>query len=114
MKATCEGASGRDRSGGRDRSPDWKHFPKLILEVDNTTVAKALQAKTIDRSRYEDAKLLLSKLDASSIQFSGRETNRVADSLIKLACSLGEREMKDLPVSVRDLVSDDSTEGNHI
>jgi ribonuclease HI len=92
---------------------------KLILEVDNTTVAKALQAKTTDRSRYwtfyEEAKLLLSNLEASVVLFSGRETNRVADSLAKLACSLGEREMReDLPVSVRDLVSDESNQCNHI
>lgn len=42
------------------------------------------------------------------MRFSGRETNMVADSLAKLAFSLGEREMReDLLVSVRDLVNID-------
>jgi ribonuclease HI len=92
---------------------------KLILELDSSIVAKALQANFQDRSRcwtiYEEAKRLMAEVDDVSIRLSGRETNRVADSRAKLACSLGERDTRDeLPVSIRDLVSIDSNHCNHV
>ena len=43
------------------------------------------------------------------VRYLGRETNKVADSLVKLAKTLGKREMRDyLPISVRELVIHDS------
>jgi hypothetical protein len=77
----------------------------VVLEVDNTSVMRALNSKQQDKSRhwtiYEESKRILKKFDAFVVQHSTRETNLDADLLAKLATTLGEREMRDgIPVSV--------------
>jgi ribonuclease HI len=90
---------------------------RVILEMDNTTSTSALCSKYQDRSRlwtvYEEAKRILLNMQDCVVRHSGRETNRAADSLAKLARSLGKREMRDeLPIPVRELVMLDSNSCN--
>jgi ribonuclease HI len=86
---------------------------RVILEMDNTTTVSALRSESQDRSRlwtvYQEAKRMLLNMEECIVRHSKRETNKVADSLAKLAKSLGEKEMRDdLPISVRELVIHDS------
>ncbi|KAK1685810.1 hypothetical protein QYE76_046658 [Lolium multiflorum] len=86
---------------------------RVILEMDSTTTVSALRSESQDRSRlwtvYQEAKRMLLNMEECIVRHSKRETNKVADSLAKLAKSLGEKEMRDdLPISVRELVIHDS------
>jgi ribonuclease HI len=97
-----------------------RHGPsRVILEMDNVAAVTALRAKTQNRSRvwavYQEAKALLLDMHDCVIIHTKRETNRVADSLAKLAKSLGERDMRDdLPIPVRELVIHDSNSCNTV
>ncbi|XP_051212082.1 uncharacterized protein [Lolium perenne] len=86
---------------------------RVILEMNNTTTVSAPRSESQDRSRlwivYQEAKRMLLNMEECIVRHSKRETNKVADSLAKLAKSLGEKEMRDdLPISVRELVIHDS------
>jgi hypothetical protein len=52
---------------------------------------------------------MLLNMEECIVRHSRRKTNKVEDSLAKLAKSLGEKEMRDdLPISVRELIIHDS------
>ncbi|CAM0876789.1 unnamed protein product [Alopecurus aequalis] len=87
--------------------------PKIILEMDCYAATLALASTDQDLSplwdTYEEAKRLISGFEAVSIRHSKRESNAVADALVKFARSSCYSPLQNpLPPMLEDLVIRDS------
>ncbi|KAM0902553.1 hypothetical protein ACQ4PT_019230 [Festuca glaucescens] len=87
---------------------------KVILELDYTAVVAALCSKEMDRSKlwlvYDETKNLLKNMDNFKVCHVKRESNRTADTLAKIARSVGSCIWTDqLPDVVYDLVMQDAS-----